>query len=54
MNYRLDTTGSSQRIYQYRRLLRIPFSRARDGILTLVLPDVLRPGVTDVFRVSRT
>lgn len=46
-------SGSSRRVYAARRLLRIPFTRARDGILTLVAPDVPRPGVRDAFRVER-
>ena len=44
--------GSSNRIYQARRMLRIPFTRARDGILTMVLPDVERPGLADAYRWS--
>jgi hypothetical protein len=43
-------TGSTQRIYHQRRLLRIPFTRARDGILTLVLPDMDRHDMVDAFQ----
>jgi hypothetical protein len=31
--------GSSQRVYNARRLLRLPFTRARDGMFTFVMPD---------------
>lgn len=42
--------GSTQRIYNARRMLRIPFTRARDGILTVVLPDMDRNDIADAFQ----
>lgn len=43
--------GSSQRVYNARRLLRIPFTRARDGLFTFVLPDDLKPARWDPYAV---